>query len=553
MVHHGIVTALTLAAGKGTLLGTSLGCLGGFVRFFLGKADSKAKSSSAPLAAPLHRGRGLGFAETEDERRPDAARFVSRRLLGEAAGTSPTCQQRKWQIVRQVLHEKAFLDLLSRFLAEARLGRLQTTPKYGPAKEHFAATLVEDELACFAGSHGPLKIEVLEFETGRPNLKVTYPGLEDGDTVAFVSHFDVPAWAQPKISLPSGGCCERFLYGPLGNVPLRGPGVAGLAHTTLLVLLLSELARSRPRLQRSVVCLFLAAQRTGEGRVGAAEVLKGESLEELRRGPIFWLDAGASLHEERRGSSAPLCVGALGSLAWSLRIRPQTAVSSIELAAQALSHIQESFAKNVAELAPEVAGASPETATFMRPAQIEHQKEDRSLSCQTNVSGIIRVAPGRPVVEIIASVQESVAEANLRHANPGGTGGGLARRITPSDAEDEAVRRKPRRRSQRDRSPPPLPVSGADVGAVPQVSVQITWAQRPVVEKGSTPRPRRYILPWGRSRQVSDPTSSPGASPKKRLLSCSWAALSLCTLGPTLQSSLHRCPINRSKHEACLN
>ncbi|OLP73191.1 hypothetical protein AK812_SmicGene47669, partial [Symbiodinium microadriaticum] len=56
---------------------------------------------------------------------------------------------------------------------------------------------------------------------------------------------------------------------------------------------------------------------------------------------------------ERRGSSAPLCVGALGSLSWSLRIRPQTAVSSIELAAQALSHIQESFAKNVTELAPE--------------------------------------------------------------------------------------------------------------------------------------------------------------------------------------------------------
>ncbi|CAE7444721.1 unnamed protein product, partial [Symbiodinium necroappetens] len=229
---------------KGTLLGTSLGCLGGLVRFFLGKADPKAKASSAPLAAPLRRGRGLGFAETEGERRTSEAerRFVSRRLLGEAAGASPTCQQRRWQIVRQVLHEKAFLDLLSRFLAEARLGRLQTTPKYGPAKEHFAATLVEDELACFAGSHGPLKIEVLEFETGRPNLKVTYPGVEDGDTVAFVSHFDVPAWAQPEISLPSGGCCERFLYGPLGDVPLRGPGVAGLAHTTLLVLLLSELA-----------------------------------------------------------------------------------------------------------------------------------------------------------------------------------------------------------------------------------------------------------------------------------------------------------------------
>ncbi|CAE7757009.1 unnamed protein product, partial [Symbiodinium pilosum] len=216
----------------GTLLGASLGCLAGFVRFFLGKPDGKASSSSATLSAPLRRGAALGSAEGEGFRGRRPSRFVSERLLGEVLGPSPTCPERRW-IVRQALHEKAFLNLLSRFLAEARLGRLQTTPKHGPAKEHFAATLIQDELACFAGRHGPLKIEPLEFETGRPNLKVTYPGLEHGDTITFVSHIDVPDWAQPQISLP-GGCCQPVPSGSSGQRATSRPwrGRLGAHHAT---------------------------------------------------------------------------------------------------------------------------------------------------------------------------------------------------------------------------------------------------------------------------------------------------------------------------------
>lgn len=447
-------TSLALAAEKGALLGSLLGCFSGLVSIFqkFREEATQSQQQQPGPAAPLKRLRPSG-SSLEGPVTPKGAvnREPSLRLLGGQA----SAQRPKWQFVRQELPDTAFLLLFSRLAYEAKCGHLHSEGNK-PAQECKAATLVEDELACFDGH--PLQIQSFEFSTGRTHLKVTYPGTGTG-TIAFVCNFDLPR-CNPNAATTRCLPC---------SVPESGLYPGGVGHTALLVLLLRELGRSQPRLTWSIVCIFLAAHCHGEG--GCADLLEKGHLNELK-GPVYWLDGAASaLKEHEWSEGAPcLCTGALGSLSWMLRVPSNAAqeAPSVELAAQAVASMKASFTRDFTADAPQVPGANASAGTYLRCTRMETQKSaQHPNTCVTYVYGLIRLMPYDTVriSDVVEKVQdEYVKEVNDRlvRKQPGPPPT-LGRAVTNEEDDGTVATRRKRRSLQ-------LSAQAAEL--------ELTWAQR---------------------------------------------------------------------------
>eukprot|EP00435_Cladocopium_sp_Y103_P013772 s439_g3.t1 len=455
-------TSLALAAEKGAILGSVLGCFSGLVSIvqkFRAKATQSQQQQPGP-AAPLTRLRPSG-SSLEGPATPKGAvnREPSLRLLGGQA----SAQQPKWQVVRQELPETAFLLLFSNLAYEAKCGHLHSEVNK-PAQECQAATLVEDELACFDGY--PLRIQSFDFSPGRTHMKVTYPGTGTG-TIAFVCNFDLPR-CNPNAATTRCLPC---------SVPESGLYPGGVGHTALLVLLLRELGRSQPRLTWSVVCIFLAAHCHGEG--GCADLLEKGHLNELK-GPVYWLDGAASpLKEQEWSEGAPcLCTGALGSLSWMLRVPSNAAqeAPSVELAAQAVASMKASFTKDFTANAPQVPGANAAAGTYLRCTRMETQKSaQHPNTCVTYVHGLIRLMPYNTVrindvvepvriTDVVEQVQEYVKEANDRLVRKQPGPPPILGRTVTNEEDDGTVATRRKRRS--------LQLSAQ------ATELELTWAQR---------------------------------------------------------------------------
>jgi len=302
------------------------------------------------------------------------------------------------------LDTAAFVETLRKLIDESK--HLQNNPRLGIVPEETrAAKIVIDELMPYSTQRGgPLVIEELEYTRGRSNLKVVYPGSTD-KTVSFVgSHFDVvPAdpesWDKDPFHLTVE---DDKLYG-------RGTTDC-LGHVALITRLLVELGRTRPKLRRSVVVLFIAGEEAGEKGVGVDEVVKHGKMDEAKQGPVYWVDSA---------DSQPCC-GTSGMMSWSIKCTgrlfhsgfPHKGINSIELASEACAYIQHRFYEDYPPLAGEEAYQFA-AGSNMKPTQIECAKGSLNQICpETTVSGDIRLSPFYDVDDVKASIEQYVRDLN---------------------------------------------------------------------------------------------------------------------------------------------
>ncbi|KAL6763183.1 acetylornithine deacetylase [Haematococcus lacustris] len=303
------------------------------------------------------------------------------------------------------LDEQRFVDLLSRLIGEVK--HLQNNPPNHIPCEDRAGRHVLDELRPYSQEEGgPLKIQHISFVEGRGNIIVEYPGQPGGGIMSIVgSHLDVvtanpETWDFDPFSLTRDGD------------KLRGRGTTDcLGHVALLTQLFRELAIARPPLQRSLVGVWISNEENSKVLgVGVDELVKQGYLKHLLEGPLFWLDTA---------DSRP-CIGTGGIIAWQLTAHgkmfhsglPHQSVNPLELASEALAHLQRRFYQDFPPHPQEVkyGFATPST---MKPTQWSYPGGSiNQIPGQASVSGDCRLTPFYDLDKVMAALQRYVEELN---------------------------------------------------------------------------------------------------------------------------------------------
>ena len=99
-------------------------------------------------------------------------------------------------------------------------------------------------------------------------------------------------------------------------------------------MLMAALGEKKPVLERSVVALFIAGEEGAESGVGVDMVVNAGKIDELKNGPVVWIDSADSLP----------CIGTAGVLQWHLKATGQCGIRNHPLALSP-SHSQEDFAR----------------------------------------------------------------------------------------------------------------------------------------------------------------------------------------------------------------
>ncbi|CAL1148284.1 unnamed protein product, partial [Cladocopium goreaui] len=218
------------------------------------------------------------------------------------------------------------------------------------------------------------------------------------------SHFDVvPAepeqWSKDPFHLTVE---DDNLYG-------RGTTDC-LGHVALLTCFLRELGRTKPKLKRSIVVVFIAAEEGAEKNVGVDKVLEKGKLEEAKNGPVYWVDSA---------DSNPCC-GTAGAISWSLKCKgrlfhsgfPNKAINSIEMAQEAMGFLQERFYNDFPPL-PEEGLYSFTTGSHMKPTQIECSKGSfNQIPAETTIHGDIRLSPFYEVEDVVEHIEQYIKDLN---------------------------------------------------------------------------------------------------------------------------------------------
>ncbi|CAJ1378864.1 unnamed protein product [Effrenium voratum] len=366
------------------------------------RVPQRGESFMPPLASPAMKYMTSPARHKVRESQPSYPTTV--RVSSDASLTQAEADFGKLPGFSQDIDKTFFLDVLKKLIGEAK--HLQNNPRLGihPEEKRAAQVVLQSLKAYSTQAGGPLVLEELEYVKGRSNVKVTYPGSSKA-TVSFVgSHFDVvPAdpesWSKDPFALTIEG---DNLYG-------RGTTDC-LGHVALLTTFLRELGRCKPKLKRSIVVLFIAAEEGGEKNVGVDKVVENGKLTEAKNGPVYWVDSA---------DSNPCC-GTAGALSWSLKCKgrlfhsgfPNKAINSIELAQEAVAFIQERFYNDFPPL-PEEELYAFNTGSHMKPTQIECSKGSfNQIPAETTVHGDIRLSPFYEVEDVVEHIEQYVKDLN---------------------------------------------------------------------------------------------------------------------------------------------
>ena len=302
------------------------------------------------------------------------------------------------------LNSDEYITLMTKLIGESKF--VQNNPKQGliPCEAKIVKHVLEILTPFSTENGGPLIIERFEYKEGRPNLKFTYPGTTD-QTVGFVgSHMDVvPAnpetWTRDPFSLTVEGN------------KLHGRGMTDcLGHVGLMTLFFKELATTKPTLKAGICCLLIAGEEGGENGVGVDMVVNAGKIDELKNGPVYWIDSA---------DSQP-CVGTAGSMQWNLKAKgrlfhsglPHKGINSLELVQEACAELQKRFYATFGpkEEEKEYNFSTPST---MKPTQIECAKGAiNQLPPWTTISGDIRLTPFYDVGVVYRQMETWVQELN---------------------------------------------------------------------------------------------------------------------------------------------
>lgn len=303
------------------------------------------------------------------------------------------------------LNEERFVTLLEKLIGEVEY--LQNNPpKLIPEEDRVVNHLLPLLMPHSIENGGVLKIQHLAFVKNRGNLIISYRPPSAKGTLAFVgSHMDVvPAnpvnWKVDPFKLTRDG---DVLYG-------RGTTDC-LGHVALITDMFLQFAEKRPDFNVAVTAVFIASEENSSiPGVGVEKLMEEGYLDELKGGPVYWVDSA---------DSQP-CIGTAAALTWKVRVEgklahsglPHTGINSIELAAEAVSAMQARFYQDFPPHAREQVYAFASPSSF-KPTQTKCAEGSlNQIPPWAEVEGDIRLTPFYDVDACMRAVEQYAADIN---------------------------------------------------------------------------------------------------------------------------------------------
>jgi acetylornithine deacetylase len=301
-----------------------------------------------------------------------------------------------------------FLNILEKLIGVTE--HLQNSPAQGlNPQEDLACNIILEALHPFLIENGGiLEATKVTFVEGRGNLILKYPSCdkEHGKVVSFVgSHLDVvPAdakgWERNPFQLTIDG---DNLYG-------RGTTDC-LGHVALLTDFMMTLAEHKPALRTAIVVVFIANEENGTfSGVGVDQLALEGYLYDLKRGPLFWIDAA---------DSEP-CIGTAGACQWELKAKgklfhsglPHRGINAIEFANDATRYIQRRFFQDFPRHPKETEYNFHTQSTFKATQITCPPGALNQLPGECTVQGDMRITPFYDVQVIKQRIELYVQEIN---------------------------------------------------------------------------------------------------------------------------------------------
>jgi len=296
---------------------------------------------------------------------------------------------------------------------------LQNNPPELVPKEGLVVDHIHEVLKPYLIENGGvLKFTRHSFAEGRANLILEYPAATT--TTACVSiigaHMDVvPA-------NPDEWDFNPFEFSIEGD-QVRGRGTTDcLGHVALLTEIFRQFGEKRPALNVNIVGVFIANEENSSILgVGVDELVKRGFISHIKNGPVIWLDS----------ADKQPCLGTAGMTAWHLTAKgklfhsglPHKAINSIELAMDAVSHIQKRFYHDFPACEQEkVYGFL--TSSTMKPTQVWYPGGGlNQIPAVCRISGDVRMTPFYELADVETKIRGYVDDLNkdlasLEHRGP---------------------------------------------------------------------------------------------------------------------------------------
>jgi acetylornithine deacetylase len=184
-----------------------------------------------------------------------------------------------------------------------------------------------------------------------------------------------------------------------------------LGHVAMLTEFLCTLAELKPNLKQNIVVVFIANEENGAFKgIGVDQLDKEGYMENLKNGPLFWIDSA---------DSQP-CIGTAGSMQWKMKVvgklfhsgLPHKGMNSIEMAMDTVNYLQECFYRDYPRHEREKLYNYATPSTF-KPTQIECTPGSlNQLPPETTLQGDVRLTPFYDVNDVEKSFEKYVADIN---------------------------------------------------------------------------------------------------------------------------------------------
>jgi acetylornithine deacetylase len=307
------------------------------------------------------------------------------------------------------MNRERFISLLTKLIGETK--HLQNAPALGLVPREDAASdhVLELLKPHLKENGGVLEAQRVSFVEGRGNVIIKYPGTVPGEVISFVgSHLDVVT-ANP----------DEWKFDPF-KLTIEGDNLYGrgttdcLGHVSLLTDFMISLAEHKPQLKSTIVVVFIANEENGVFRgIGADQLAKEGYMDDLKNGPVFWVDAA---------DSQP-CIGSAGMLQWEIKADgrlfhsgfPHKGINAIEFAMDTVAYVQQKFFHDYPRDPREV-DYNFAVPSSLKPTQISCSPGTlNQIPAHCTVQGDVRLAPFYSCKDVKKSFQSYIDDIN---ANP---------------------------------------------------------------------------------------------------------------------------------------